>query len=108
MQSAANWSLRPKLSASREINRNFAKPGRPSQFLCPINARIQSLTAEFSTQPNREFLSAYQGILFEKQGSLIKQQRPLNWRNLEETEAVLWRNASLEGQKEGRSHIQAA
>jgi hypothetical protein len=47
----------------------FEKSGQCIAVWCPINARIQSLTAEYPTQPNREFPNAYQGILFEKQGN---------------------------------------
>src|SRR6266487_2272319 len=53
-----------------KITGTFAECGHPSQFSRSINAHIQSLTAEFPTQPNREFLDAYQGILFEEQGNL--------------------------------------
>jgi hypothetical protein len=63
------------VSASKfpgKLTGNFAKSGRPSQFSRQISARIQLFTAEFPTQSNREFLNAYQGIFFEKQGILIK------------------------------------
>jgi hypothetical protein len=63
--SAPNSLLTGKLTG------NFAKSGHPSQFSCPINAQTQGLTAEFPTQPNREFSNAYQGMFFEEQGILI-------------------------------------
>jgi hypothetical protein len=72
--SAPNSLLTGKLTG------NFAESGDPSQFSRPIKARIQSLTAEFPTQPNREFLNAYQGISLVKQGNLVNATaKPLNW-----------------------------
>jgi hypothetical protein len=56
--SAPNSLLTGKLTG------NFAKSGLSVAISCPINARIQRLTAEFPTQQNREFSNAYQGISF--------------------------------------------
>src|SRR5258708_25219649 len=56
-------SRRPGITG--KITGNFAESGHPSQFSCPINPRIQPLTAEFPAQSNREFLNAYQGNFFE-------------------------------------------
>jgi hypothetical protein len=72
MQSDANRSPNANSLVTGKITGNFAEFGDPSQFSCPINTRIQWLTAEFPARRNREFLNAYQGIFFEKQGNLIK------------------------------------
>src|SRR6266446_5714825 len=67
--SAPNSLLTGKLTG------NFAKSGLSVAISCPINARIQCLTAVLTMQQNREFSNAYQGIFFGEQGNLIKQQR---------------------------------
>src|SRR5262249_39084858 len=56
MQSAANQSPAANSLLTGKLTGNFAEPGHLSQFSYPIDARIQWLTAEFPTQPNREFL----------------------------------------------------
>src|SRR5260370_40412942 len=63
MQSACEPVSAPNSLLTGKITGNFAESGHPSQFSCPINPRIQPLTAEFPAQSNREFLNAYQGNL---------------------------------------------
>jgi hypothetical protein len=54
--------VRTSLRSNREKTGNFAESDQPSQFLGPIRAPIQSLTAGFPTKQNREFSNAYQGM----------------------------------------------
>jgi hypothetical protein len=68
MQSDANPPQHPNSLITGKITGNFAESGHPRPFSCPINARIQSLTAEFPAQRNREFPNAYQGRFFKEQG----------------------------------------
>src|ERR1700745_3759073 len=63
MQSAANQSPHSDSLLTGKLTGNFAKSGLSVAISCPINARIQCLTAEFPAQQNREFSNAYQGIL---------------------------------------------
>src|SRR5262249_19370117 len=68
MQSAANQSPAANSLLTGKLTGNFAEPGHLSQFSYPIDARIQWLTAEFPTQPNREFLKCISGNLFRETG----------------------------------------
>jgi hypothetical protein len=68
-------SRRPNSLLTGKLTGNFEKSGLSVAISCPINARIQCLTAEFPTQQNREFSNACQGIFFGEQGNLIKRER---------------------------------